>query len=261
MVTDGLTAAGSLEDKIRDFFKDGKYKEAVDFLKKHLLQNAEDDKARMKLAEAFIYTGDKEGAVKEYTIIAQQFMKKGQTIPAITIKKKILDLQASLGKTVVEAGEKAAKTPADKIPEEIHIEGSKIPLFSDLKPEEFKELLKMMKIYRCPKGTVVVREGDSGQSMYIIGTGSATVTTKAKDGSVIQLAELGEGSFFGEVSLLTGRPRTATIATKEDTEVMELTKEALGRIIEKYPRVKKVMEEFHRKRVDSTIETLIKKKK
>ena len=261
MDTEGLGATGTLEDKVRDFFKDGKYAEAVDYLKNHLLENTEDDKARMKLAEALIYTGDKEEAIRQYTLIAQQFMKKGQTIPAITIKKKILDLQASLGKTVQEADKKAAGAPEDEIHEVVHIEGSKIPLFSDLKPEEFKELLKMMKIYRCPKGTVVVREGDSGQSMYIIGTGSATVTTKAKDGSVIQLAELGEGSFFGEVSLLTGRPRTATIATKEDTEVMELTKEALGKIVEKYPRVKKVMEEFHRRRVDSTIETLIKKRK
>jgi cAMP-dependent protein kinase regulator len=73
----------------------------------------------------------------------------------------------------------------------------------------------------------------------------------------VKLAELEEGEFFGEVSLLTGKPRTATITSLDETEVLELTREDLEELEARHPRVRQVIKEFYERRVASTVEAMI----
>jgi CRP-like cAMP-binding protein len=75
---------------------------------------------------------------------------------------------------------------------------------------------------------------------------------------LIDLGEIHEGSFFGEVSLLTGKPRTASIIAACPLELMELNKEDFNQIIEKFPSVKNVVMSYQKKRVENTIHTLMK---
>lgn len=81
--------------------------------------------------------------------------------------------------------------------------------------------------------------------------------TKNAQQKEVVLANLGEGEFFGEVSLLTGRPRTATILTNVDSELLELTRDDYERIASKYPHVKDVVQEFHQQRAYKTVEAMI----
>ena len=71
------------------------------------------------------------------------------------------------------------------------------------------------------------------------------------------LAELGPGEFFGEVAVLTGRPRTATILAREPVTVIEITRDDLDGVVRDFPEVKAVLERFYRQRAHATVETML----
>ena len=73
----------------------------------------------------------------------------------------------------------------------------------------------------------------------------------------MEVRELEEGDFFGEISILTGEPRTATVTTVTSCELLELDRPALNSIIETHPNVLEVLREFHKRRAESTIEAAI----
>lgn len=135
---------------------------------------------------------------------------------------------------------------------------TKTPLFSDFTKEEFAEVAKMMNLRDYFPGDIIIKEGEPGSSLFIIIDGEVEVITKDKDGQSVPLARLKDGDFFGEVSLLTGRPRTATILAVGYVRMMELDKESLDAITGKFPRVQKVLEDFYQKRVHQTIEAMLK---
>ncbi|MBI3450336.1 MAG: cyclic nucleotide-binding domain-containing protein [Acidobacteria bacterium] len=131
------------------------------------------------------------------------------------------------------------------------------PLFSDLTPDEMKGMIGRLRHRDFAAGTVLVTEGEPGDSLFVLSQGRVRVTTRGPKGKAVDLAELKEGDFFGEVSLLTGRPRTATITSLEDTEVLELNREDLVELERTHPRVTAVIREFYEKRVASTVEAMI----
>jgi cAMP-dependent protein kinase regulator len=80
---------------------------------------------------------------------------------------------------------------------------------------------------------------------------------KGPRGDSVYLANLGEGDFFGEVSVLTGKPRTATITAAQRSELLRLDKEKLDEIVGRHPRVKNVLEDFYKKRASHTVEAMV----
>jgi CRP-like cAMP-binding protein len=69
-------------------------------------------------------------------------------------------------------------------------------------------------------------------------------------------ARLGEG-IFREVSVLTGKPRTATITASQRTELLRLDKEKLDGVLSKHPGIRKVLDDFYKKRAKHTVEAMI----
>ena len=82
-------------------------------------------------------------------------------------------------------------------------------------------------------GQVIVREGDVGDTFYVITSGSAVVE---RNGS--RLRELGEGDFFGEISLIDGQPRTATITANAQVQALALDRDDFQRLIDQHPSVR-----------------------
>ncbi|UCF80602.1 MAG: cyclic nucleotide-binding domain-containing protein [Acidobacteriota bacterium] len=138
---------------------------------------------------------------------------------------------------------------------------ARVPLFSDLPPEEFGAFVKGLKHHAESAGAVIVREGAVGNSMFVISEGSVQVRTRDQHGEDVVLTDLDEGDFFGEVSLLKGVRRTATIVALKDVELLEMTKKDLDRISKKYPFIMKTVENFYAERVQHTVETLQQKAK
>jgi hypothetical protein len=128
-------------------------------------------------------------------------------------------------------------------------------LFLGIEEEDLWELLGRMDRLTFGPGEDVIREGDSGGSIYIISNGKVSVSTTIA-GKVVQLAELGEQDFFGEVSFLTGRPRTATVTAIATTTIMELKRSEVDDLISKNPEIESVLKMFHENRVADTLSTM-----
>jgi glycine/D-amino acid oxidase-like deaminating enzyme len=95
------------------------------------------------------------------------------------------------------------------------------PLFADFSDRELRQLLRLMRRWDLPRGTVVVSEGGPGGSCFIIVSGSVDVTVRVRDRQQL-LAQLHAGSIFGQVSLISGEARTATCSMPDGGVVLEL---------------------------------------
>ena len=84
-------------------------------------------------------------------------------------------------------------------------------------------------------GEQVIRQGATGDSLFVIMRGSVEVTAREGDHPMVKLAVLGPGDYFGEMSLMTGASRTATITTLEETQLLEVGKESFRAILAAHP--------------------------
>ena len=107
-----------------------------------------------------------------------------------------------------------------------------VPVLSPLSQAERADLARKVHIEIFGEGELVVQEGDQGDSMYIVHSGSCEATRSSRHRSTQQvLSTFGKGDFFGEISLLTGEKRTATIQAKEDTTLIVVNKNAFSTIM------------------------------
>ena len=122
------------------------------------------------------------------------------------------------------------------------------PLFKDFSVEELVAVIAGLKLLTFERGKVILREGEPGNSLYMLTSGAVKAFVK-RDGKQVPIAELEEGAFFGEGSILTGKPRTATIVATEHSELLELDRPTLDSITQTHPHVWDVLQEFANQRV------------
>jgi len=121
------------------------------------------------------------------------------------------------------------------------------PLFKHFSVDEMVAVIQGLKLLSFAKGKVILKQGDKGDSLYMLTAGSVRAFIK-KDGKQVKVGDLEEGAFFGEVSILTGKPRSATIVALVDCELLELDRATLDEIVKKHPHVLEVMQAFGRER-------------
>ena len=120
-------------------------------------------------------------------------------------------------------------------------------LFQCLSETQLAQLVKQARLDHFGRGERVIEEGDDGNSMFILLRGNAQVSV-AKNGSTIPVATLRSGDCFGEMSLLTGEKRSATVQAEGDCYVMEIGKEVMGEVIRESPDCLKQLSELLAKR-------------
>jgi branched-chain amino acid transport system substrate-binding protein len=113
---------------------------------------------------------------------------------------------------------------------------NEIDLFMYLNDEMKEDLSERMRLHHFQASDIVFKQGDKGDSLFVIREGVVGVWIKMDDGDAIEVARLGAGSFFGEMALLTGEPRTASIITKTESYLYEITKKDFAPIIEMSPQ-------------------------
>jgi len=223
------------------------YARAVPLLKTDLEKYPNNPRIRLQYADSLAGSGNAAEAIVQYEATAKYYEDNGLTVQAIAVRKKAEKLSAQSGAK----GEPGKDEPlfTRKVP--------KSPLFEVLTEEERDALVREMEVETHNQGDIIISEGESGSSMYLIASGEVKVFTRGKAGTPIYLAQLGEGDFFGEVSVLTGKPRTATITAGQRTELLRLDKSKLDNALAKYPGIRRVLDEFYKRRAKHTVEAMI----
>lgn len=123
-----------------------------------------------------------------------------------------------------------------------------VPYFG-LPPDKLQELVRRMTPRTFEAGRLVCRQGDAGDTMYVVRRGSVKVVRRGEDGVERHLGTLGAGDYFGELALISNKFRRASIVTLEECELLELSKRDLQVFAEKYPRFKATLEAYADARV------------
>jgi CRP-like cAMP-binding protein len=123
-----------------------------------------------------------------------------------------------------------------------------VSIFSSLNDADRGELARAARADTYAAGEVVVRQHERGNSMFVVLRGEAVVLLEPTNQ---QIAVVPAGGFFGEMSLLTGEPRTATVRTRVDSELLEITVDAFRRFVLANPAaVEHVGEAVSRRRAE-----------
>jgi CRP/FNR family transcriptional regulator, cyclic AMP receptor protein len=113
----------------------------------------------------------------------------------------------------------------------------RVPLFADLSERALVELAQVAVPRSYEPGQSVFREGDSGDTCYVVRGGCVRVTRRHSDGRVITLAELRPGEMFGELAMFGGETRSASVEALEPTRALAILSRDLRRIIAQHPDI------------------------
>ena len=133
----------------------------------------------------------------------------------------------------------------------------KTPLFSDFTRDELLAVIRGLELLTFEAGDVIVTEGEPGGSLFVISSGSCKAFVRDPKGRNHRLRTMTEGTFFGEISVLKGGVRTATVVAASPCELLELDTATLARIEEVHPRVRMVLTSFAQARVNNPSEAMI----
>jgi len=238
----------------------------------------------LRMGDYSVKAGAKAAAIKYYYQAADMFIKAGFSIKGIATYKMILKIapqetQATALMKAINSGPAVAVLPETPEPAvqpptqaptlamsdgptleseppvmAIPAAGEKKninSLFASFTQEEFGTLVDKLEQMEFMDGERIIAEGDEGDAMYLISRGGGKVVKDA-EGQEVLLGELGEGEFFGEMSLLVGGPRSASVFAKSETEVLRLKSSDLFEVMKQYPHLETVLEQFYENRSKAT---------
>jgi tetratricopeptide (TPR) repeat protein len=248
----------TLSENVQKFLGKSDWKSAIVEMEK-LFNLDPDPMVRVRIGDAYQKLGRKADAVKQYISAADLYADGGFVVKALAQYKLALRLDPAnkdaQGKIeLLHSNKTVAELKLEPIEEgALEPTRSVIPLFSDFTQDEFNEFTKRMIIHTMPPGKPIIKEGDTGRSVFILTRGSVKVFSTVM-GKRVELAALQASDFFGEIAFLTGKPRTATVETTEESDVLEVAEEDLNEMIGKSPRIREVLQNYHEQRVKSTLE-------
>ncbi len=249
-------------------FSGGKYERELKDLQKKAKQEPKNFHLQVKIADLLEKMGKRREALVAYRNVSEKYSHNGFLVQAIAVNKVILrldpsqtqihdqlaELYAKREMAQEERGEREALPgSAKEVPQK---EMPAVPLFSDLRKEELSRVIEKIRARQFARGTAICREGDSGDSIFIISHGKVGIFRHPTGGEKVFITELNEGEFFGEFGFFSNSRRQATVETVVDTEVLEITKQDLEEIIRDFPSVSEVLLKFYRERIlDSLLAT------
>ena len=111
------------------------------------------------------------------------------------------------------------------------------PLFEGLEPDDLQQLVWLMRPRRFGPGETICEAGTPGDSLFVISEGLARVLVAEPDGEQSAVARLRRGDVIGEMSLLTGEPRSATVVAATQTTALELSRDDFATLVSRHPHV------------------------
>ena len=109
-----------------------------------------------------------------------------------------------------------------------------VPLFSHCNKKQLASVAQLADLVQVPGGTELMHEGESGREFLVLVEGSGEVRRKGR-----KIDTIGPGDFVGEMALLTGAPRNATVKTTSDSTLLAVTGSAFGALLDESPDLQK----------------------
>jgi len=128
-----------------------------------------------------------------------------------------------------------------------------VPIFRMLGKESIDFIVERLKFKTYDDNHNICKIGDPGDTMYIIISGAVDIIIQDNDGNEQVVASSGSGDYFGEMALLTGEPRSATVRTTEPSEMFLLVQKDFDVILEKFPSISLSMSKVVSKRLRETL--------
>jgi len=243
-----------------------------------------DPKVRLRLAKLLMDSGKVDEAVPVLISIADELSREGYTEKAIAVIKKVEQIRRRHIREINLAplhGEEPEPEPGQPVPERRPDPGAEAfqswlidvvrdrvknpapwvdpeavatagfksglrasPLLAGFGEEELLKLVCELRLRHAEPGDVLITEGESGQGVFIVCEGRVRVFVRSSIGHDTELCELGDGAFFGEMSTLLDRPRSATVTAVAACDLLELDRDAIERLTTQHPRVRRVLDEF-----------------
>lgn len=262
-------AVRELKDKAAQLALKGKLPAALEAWQKVTAAAPDDAAAWQKVAELQGKLGKKAEAVQAYEEAARRLAQQGQFFKASAVCRVLLGLEpghqrtqaliASLYAqqkppqrtakqlTAAEPAPPPAPPPAEAAPP---AGAPVIPLFGTLGQEELREVLSnAMEVRSYPAGAAIVSEGAPGDSMFALVEGSADVYRGWGTPAQRKVAHVAAGEVFGEAAMVSGAPRLATVVAETDAQALEISRDAMGKIIAAHPHVGQMVDQFYRERL------------
>lgn len=253
-----------------------RYSEAVPILREEIKRRPEDARVMMQLADAYSLLGNGALAVRILRHLADDLAARGFPAKAITALKKLQRIDpsaANVDEAIASLIEKTRSGSADTRTRETPVpdyllhdeaftgapsrvveddtldESVPSPLFDDFSREELVALMRGLELQVFDPGDLIVQQGDAGDSLFIITSGIVKAFVRDGEKKHRHVRTLHDGDFFGEISILRGGKRSATITAATRCELLELDRPALDDITAKHPRVKDVLQRYFDERV------------
>ncbi|MBV8259311.1 MAG: cyclic nucleotide-binding domain-containing protein [Actinobacteria bacterium] len=109
----------------------------------------------------------------------------------------------------------------------------RVPLFSDCSRAELARVAEIADEMAFPPGRTLIQEGKPGREFFVIADGSVDVRRKGR-----RLPQRGDASFFGEMALLTGKPRNASVTTTSPVRALVITDRAFKQLLDEVPSIR-----------------------
>jgi CRP/FNR family cyclic AMP-dependent transcriptional regulator len=135
----------------------------------------------------------------------------------------------------------------------------RVPLFEGLSADERATLQKAAQLRAYRRGDVIVRQGQPGESFFVIVRGRVAVTILSPEGREVVVCSLGEGDHFGEMALVDDEPRSATVVAQERSELAVLSRDVFIELLRShFTLTRALLRSFSRRlrRANATIEGL-----
>ncbi len=263
------------------------YGTALEAIAEEIKRRPENLNLLLRQAEVLALADEREKAIEVYRTLARHWAEQGFYARAIAVINKVLRLDPTRQEatrelaSLISAQQESERTERVKLrratapprtgrtapapPEaagpgqvadaagQAERERAASRFFAEFSAAALEELLSTTSVRSFARGDTIVREGESGASWFLIEEGEVDVQTTDPAGHDLVLARLGPGEFFGEVAVLTGRPRTATIVARGEVTVIEVSRQDLDHIAATHPEVRSVLQRFYEERAQATV--------
>lgn len=122
-------------------------------------------------------------------------------------------------------------------PAEVRAFLASVPLFRELGETDLDSIVPRLDWMLVPGGHVVCRQGDEGDRLYLVASGRLAILRELPNGEDVLLSHAGRGESVGEVAVLTGNPRSATVRALRDSVIARLDRAGLALLLEQHPRI------------------------